>query len=322
RTAKLPPRNPQSKYSAVVVFGDSYSDDEHRQSEPVKNPYKALARIGQNSTGILWPNILVKEMYPGSTPKLYDYAYNAAHANNHLTTWGMHIPDTRAEIQEYLSDVANGKISGGGGDIIYIWWIGINPIDAIWIDACDPTIAGAKHARYPTDALFVNATNRISLQVEEVRFQVQSLRAKVIANSRRASFMIVTVPNIDVAPYQNRLVQKWAGNDKDQQEDILKLLRLLIKQYNEGLQKAIKSIRDKNGEAKGFIRTYDIVLLWKDILNTPEKYGIKNVTTSCFRNNVVCTNVKEYFFWDSLHPTPSVETIFAHDMNRFISDQR
>ncbi|KAG0139247.1 hypothetical protein CROQUDRAFT_111699, partial [Cronartium quercuum f. sp. fusiforme G11] len=178
RTAKLLPRNPQSKYSAVVVFGDSYSDDEHRQSEPYTNPYKPLARIGQKSTGIVWPDLLVKEMSPGSPLNLYDYAYNGAHANNDLTHFRMDIPDTRAQIQEYLSDVDSGKISSGGGDILHILWIGINPIDGIWMDACDPNIAGAKHARYPTDALFVEATNRISQQVEEVRFQVQSLRAK------------------------------------------------------------------------------------------------------------------------------------------------
>lgn len=305
-------------YSSVVVFGDSYSDDEHRKTEPATNPYAAL---GANSTGTLWPNILVKEMSQKSPPKLYDYSYNGAHANKQLTYLGVNIPDTRDEIQEYLSDLKSGHVENGEGSVLYIWWIGINPIDAIWIDACDPEPNGGKGARYPTDHLFLNATNRIDKQVAEVRSQMQDLRANVAANMIPTSYTAVTVPNVDVAPLQHQYVQKWANGDKEMERDLLKLLQMLIEQYNKNIKEAVHSLQIAYGESKGFIRTYDIVPLWNSILRAPEQYGIKNVTGSCLVEQVVCPEVDDYFFWDYLHLSPRVEALISHNIYNFILHQ-
>lgn len=121
---------------------------------------------------------------------MFFFASNGAHSNNQLTSFGLVIPDTRAQIQQYLSDVEAGKIESSEGRILYIWWVGINPIDAIWINACDPnsTTTGGTHARYPTDSQFLNATSRIARQVDEVQYQVASLRANVMANMFIISF--------------------------------------------------------------------------------------------------------------------------------------
>ncbi|KAG0142145.1 hypothetical protein CROQUDRAFT_725288 [Cronartium quercuum f. sp. fusiforme G11] len=318
RPGRLSSRNPQSKYSTVVVFGDSYSDDEHRSWEPVGNPYNELTKLGMNSSGFLWPNHLVKEMSPGSPLKLYNYAYVAAHANNALTARGSDVPDTKTQIQQYLSDVDKGMISSGQGSILYILWIGINPLKQIWHDACDPDFAGVKRARHATDPLFQRAIQRVSQEVEEVKSQVQNLRANVAANRGPASYMIVTTPNIELAPIQRQYVQLWAPNDHKQQKEILSLLTILIVQYNQGLQKEIASIRPQNAEVKGFIGVYDIVPLWKDIISTPKEYGFKNVIDSCGHDGTLCKDVNDFFFWDSIHPTPAAEPIFARDMNNFI----
>ncbi|KAH9820089.1 family 16 carbohydrate esterase [Melampsora americana] len=305
-------------YSSVVVFGDSYSDDEHRKTEPATNPYAAL---GTNSTGILWPSILVKEMSPKNPPELYDYSYNGAHANKHLTYMGVDIPDTRDQIREYLSDLEVGHIEGGEGSRLYIWWIGINPIDAIWIDACDPELNARKGAQYPGDQLFLNAIDRIDKQVEEVRSQMEKLRANVAANMIPTSYLAVTVPNVDVAPLQHQYVQKWANGDEAMERDLLKLLKLLIERYNKNIKEAVHSLQIAYGESKGFIRTYDIVPLWNSILRTPKQYGIKNVTGSCLVGQVVCPDVNDYFFWDYLHLSPRVEALISHDIYNFILNQ-
>lgn len=105
---------------------------------------------------------------------------NGAHANSNLTNMGIDIPDTRAQVKQYLNDVKNGSIANG--DVLYVWWIGINPITTIWTQACDPQANGGAGARYPKDEPFVNATNRIVKQIEEVRNQVSDLRGNKLAN--------------------------------------------------------------------------------------------------------------------------------------------
>lgn len=105
------------------------------------------------------------------------HSSNGAHANSNLTHFGPNIPDTRAQIKEYLSDLKAGKIYRKKGKLLYIWWVGINPIDAIWNNACDQ---GARHA---TDALFRVAMDRVNLQVKEVWTQVKTLMANPDANT-------------------------------------------------------------------------------------------------------------------------------------------
>ncbi|KAG0139932.1 hypothetical protein CROQUDRAFT_718843, partial [Cronartium quercuum f. sp. fusiforme G11] len=304
------------KYSSLVVFGDSYSDNGHNPLKPLQNPvYDAL---GNNSKGILWPNLLAKQLGVHKPLKLYDYAYNGAHANERLTNMGLNITDTRAQIETYLSQLNSGNITDQEIGVLYCLWIGINPIDEIWIEACDPERNGGKGVQYPSDLLFKNATRRISQQVEEIRYQVEHLRENAVVNKSPSSYMIITVPNVSVASLTKDLARKWARGDKQKEKDILRLLELLIEQYNKELICTISQIHLKDLSRHEFIDTYDVTKLWNSMLTHPEKYELKNVTGPCFENNTICSNIDEYLFWDYIHPTPRVEKFLAHDMQEFI----
>ncbi|EGG07222.1 uncharacterized protein MELLADRAFT_62790 [Melampsora larici-populina 98AG31] len=101
---------------------------------------------------------------------------NNAHANQNLTKFAVTVPDTRAQIQTYLSDLEASKVNHGTKEVLYIMWVGINPVDAIWTDAVDPDTNGGKGAQHFTDSLYVNATARVQRQLQEVQYQIQHLR--------------------------------------------------------------------------------------------------------------------------------------------------
>lgn len=310
----------QSKFSSLVVFGDSYSDNGHNASEPLRNPL--YSGLGNASTAILWPNLLQKKLSTDTKVQLYDYAYNGAHANEELTNLGQHIPDTRTQMKDYISDLQSGQISHKSQEVLHVLWVGINPLDAIWIDACDPERNNGTGAQYPNDPPFLNATARIRKQIEEVHYQIAHLRNDTIANkSVLSSFLVVAVPNITIAPLQRDYARDWAKGDTKKKENVLTLLGLLIEQYNNGLIAKFLQSQSTNNATGGFVKVYDVSKIWNSVIQNPRKYGIENITDRCYNNDTPCSDVDKYFFWDYLHPTPAVEKIIAQDMYEFITKQ-
>ncbi|EGG08544.1 uncharacterized protein MELLADRAFT_104982 [Melampsora larici-populina 98AG31] len=259
--------------------------------------------LGNASTGILWPNLLKKKLSNETEVQLYDYAYNGAHANGKLTNFGQRIPDTRTQMKNYISDLQSGKVDHKSQEALHVLWIGINPLDAIWIDACSPDRNNGTGAQYPSDPPFLIATERIQRQVEEVHYQIVQLRNDTLTDKFPSSFLIVTVPNISIAPLQRELAQGWGKGDTEKETNVLALLRLLIEQYNNGLISIFSQIRTTHDVTSRFV-----------------KHGIENISGRCYDNNTPCADIDKYFFWDYLHPTPIVEKILAQDMYEFITN--
>ncbi|KAH9809724.1 family 16 carbohydrate esterase [Melampsora americana] len=305
----------QSKFSSLVVFGDSYSDNGHNASDPLRNPI--YAGLGNASTAILWPNILKKKLSTHTEVQLYDYAYNGAHANEELTNLGPHITDTRTQMKDYILDLQSGKVSHKSQEVLHMLWVGINPLDAIWIDACEPGRNNGTGAQYPSDPLFLNATTRIQKQIEEVHYQIAHLRNYTISND----FLIVAVPNITIAPLQRGYAQDWAKGDTKKEANVLKLLGLLIEQYNNGLISIFSQSQTTNDTTGGSVKVYDVSKIWDSVIRNPQKFGIDNISDRCYNNDTPCSDIDKYFFWDYLHPTPIVEKIIAEDMFEFITKQ-
>lgn len=301
-----------SVFSSVVVFGDSYSDNGHNSSAPGQNP--VFEALGKASIGVQWPNTLVKRLSADHPVKLHDYAYNNAHANQQLTKFAVTVPDTREQIETYLSDLEGSKVDHGDKEVLYIMWIGINSVDAIWTDAVDSDANGGKGAQHFTDALYVNATSRVQRQIQEVQYQMKHLLENHNVKKFPSKFMIITVPNTSMAPLEHAGVKKWTNGNKQKSEVLLSMLRALIKQYNDGLFSTFA-----NPHSKNVVKVHDIMKIWNFVVTHPKKYGIKNLTDSCLTKKTVCPNVDEYFFWDFIHVTPKVQRLFGEDIYQFVS---
>ncbi|EGG07223.1 uncharacterized protein MELLADRAFT_71759 [Melampsora larici-populina 98AG31] len=121
-----------------------------------------------------------------------------------------------------------------------------------------------------------------------------------------------------MTPLEHAGVKKWTNGNKQKSEVLLSMLRALIKQYNDGLFSTFAKPQFKDSPDCG-PKVYDISNIWNFIVTHPKKYGIKNLTDSCFTNNTVCHNVDEYFFWDYIHVTPKVQRLFGEDIYKFVS---
>ncbi|KAF7831107.1 GDSL esterase/lipase [Senna tora] len=99
---------------------------------------------------------------------------------------------------------------------------------------------------------------------------------------------------------------------KSKKGQCLKRVNEWIMDFNSRVQKLIHTLNHRLPNAKLiFADTYPLVL---DLINNPSTYGFKvsntsccNVDTSigglCLPNSKLCSNRKEYVFWDAFHPS-------------------
>ncbi|CAL9211467.1 GDSL esterase/lipase At5g37690-like [Musa acuminata AAA Group] len=96
-----------------------------------------------------------------------------------------------------------------------------------------------------------------------------------------------------------------------------------VLQFNSRVKKLLVGLNSKlPGAQMAFADCYDIVL---DLINHPEQYGFKvshtsccNVDTTvgglCLPNSRLCSDRKEYVFWDAYHPTDAANEVIANEL--------
>ena len=73
------------------------------------------------------------------------------------------------------------------------------------------------------------------------------------------------------------------------------------------------------------IALYDHVAISDRIRESPQDYGLTNITEPCqpvFPVEAVCSSPDEYYFWDENHPTSRVHQIIGEDMATFVATQQ
>ncbi|PRQ45345.1 putative triacylglycerol lipase [Rosa chinensis] len=107
---------------------------------------------------------------------------------------------------------------------------------------------------------------------------------------------------------------------KSKKGQCLKKVNKWVLEFNSKVEKLIASLNRRLPKAKfSFADTYSDVL---DLISNPTTYGFKvsntsccNVDTSigglCLPNSKICTNRKDYVFWDAFHPSDAANAVLA-----------
>ncbi|KAM4123987.1 hypothetical protein ACB094_01G198500 [Castanea mollissima] len=109
---------------------------------------------------------------------------------------------------------------------------------------------------------------------------------------------------------------------KSKNGECLKRVNQWILDFNSSVQKLLASLSQRLPNAKLiFADTYPAVL---DLIDNPSKYGFMvsntsccNVDTSigglCLPNSKLCSNRRDYVFWDAFHPSDKANAVLAEE---------
>ncbi|CAH7678541.1 expressed protein [Phakopsora pachyrhizi] len=204
--------------------------------------------------------------------------------NNGLTNFTDKVPDTRDQTKEFLNDLESGKVQLGRSESLIFWWIGINSLDAIWVETCGPQPDHRAGASDRNDALFLEAIRRTDRQINEVRDQILGLSSTLSEKGKgELASIVVTTPHVSSAPMQKGYVNDWSKGNQKLAKDYLNLLDIIIEHYNDLIIELIVTTLAKIRDLKGFfkeleldvgrrnlnVRVYDVVELWNRVRNSP-----------------------------------------------------
>ncbi|KAK4429411.1 GDSL esterase/lipase EXL1 [Sesamum alatum] len=123
---------------------------------------------------------------------------------------------------------------------------------------------------------------------------------------------LLSLPPIGCLPSQRTL---RGGPDRNCVDEYNQVARL----FNKKLSAALNSINRQFPEAR--IVNIDIYNYFLDLIDNPQKYGFKIANKGCcgtgtlevaFLCKYTCSNVSDYVFWDSFHPTERTYRLIVH----------
>jgi phospholipase/lecithinase/hemolysin len=298
-----PPGAPKPRFDKIVVFGDSLSDPGNlfvltgqysvRPFAPIPSaPY--LIGGFHFTNGPTWAEDTSRELHSPSgagpalrVPHLYtNYAFGGARAR---TGAGSGAPDLAAQVGLYFADFS------GAADTrsLYVIWLGANDLrDAIEVLATDQT--GATSMGIVQAALGSVAQNVGTLWAAGAR-----------------TFLIPNEPDIALTPAL--LVQPPQAQAAAAQ---------LSAAYNAGLAQVIAGLQAQLPQTT--IVRLDVFTLLHAVIAAPKLYGFTNTTQPCLTFGVVaraiCSDPREYVFWDAIHPTAAVHRVLANMAEGVLGD--
>jgi thermolabile hemolysin len=263
-----------SPFSNLVIFGDSLSD---------------VGNTSQTSFGI----------YPGP------YYYQARFSNGPVYTEAL---ATGLGLGAMTNSAAGGndfayggaQTSGTGGATgAFIEDVDEQVTDFLGSRTVDPrslfeVFSGAND--------FINGQTNVNAPVGTITAQIGRLVA-----AGATQFFVPNLPLLGDTPQFN-------GSPATQTQ-----YNMLTTQFNAALSAALDNLQANNA-ALTFFRL-DVAGLFEDLQSNPAAYGLTNVTspaapglspgTLFYNRNKIATNANQYLFWDDLHPTTTVHSIFA-----------
>ncbi len=288
----------QAPYGQIVVFGDSLSDSgnafalRHAQSIPPYDTLDALlipsapyAKGGHHfSNGATWveqfarPSGLagsVRPAFQGAGVKASNYAVGGARAYDD----GINV-DLGAQVNAFLTD-AGGKAPS---DALYVVEFGGNDVR----DALAALASGGDPATI------------IGASLASIGSSIEALHA---AGAKK--FLVWNAPDLRVTPAIHILDSVSPGASQ--------AIGVLEQTFNAGLGSLLAQLSGLPGIE---IKLLDAFQKVNDIAADPAAYGLDVVNAACVTPDVSpfdCQRPDDYLFWDGIHPTKVVHTIFAQE---------
>jgi phospholipase/lecithinase/hemolysin len=275
------------QFSAIVAFGDSLSD--------LGNTYNLLGDWGAYgladynsdfydqgrwSNGPLWVEDLALKfgfaaLQRNSESNLYgtDFAWGGSTSFSGLSFEAL--PNLQTQIGYYIALLtAKYARMPQPADALFTVWSGGN--DVIY------------YVTYP---------DLYPLTPQEVRENIATAITSLYQVGAR-TFLVPNLPPLGDKPnFRNTKYQKPAND--------------FVAAYNPLLHTKLADLRQSLSGIT--IIEFDVYTLFKDVLNTPKKYGLTNVTDAAFNDNkdTIAADVDHYLFWDGTHPTMAGHAIVA-----------
>jgi len=229
----------------IVVFGDSLSDNGNFFEMTDKSiPKEPPYFKGRFSNGPVWIELLAKNLKLDITSKLQftDYAFALAWASDATENGSGGLVSLSWEINNYLEQ--DPTHGEAAKNNLFVLWIGSN--DYL-------TGRPNEDAEVVTD----NAIKFIQQGVE-----------RLIKDGAR-HFLIINLPDLGETP-----TAKEGGNA------FIKRLSFLSTMHNQKLSRMIAQLSLQHPEIE--FTPYDLIPIFNDIIQNPEKYNYKNVSLPCY----------------------------------------
>ncbi|MEX0271656.1 SGNH/GDSL hydrolase family protein [Leptolyngbyaceae cyanobacterium UHCC 1019] len=259
-------------FTNLYVFGDSLSD--------TGNLYRATGNLippppyfnGRLSNGPLWVEYLAPKLNLTYTPQT-NFAFAGATTGTLNTTLPGGVPGLQQEVNLFttLNPVADPTA-------LYIVWSGANDY------------LGGKQ-------------QNPAIPVSNLSTAIQSL-----AGVGAKNIVVANLPDLGKLPGTIANPQASAG------------LTALSGAHNSFLAQTLSLLSPSLSPSGVNLIPLDVNALFNDALTNPAKYGFTNTTESCISPPpllnpgvvpTVCSNPREYVFWDDIHPTTATHAFIG-----------
>jgi phospholipase/lecithinase/hemolysin len=129
------------------------------------------------------------------------------------------------------------------------------------------------------------------------------LRLTMLHTAGARKFLVLNVPPIGETPAIKSMGAQASG-----------LANFLSDHFNSELSNRLDDLEDDIADIS--ITRLNVHGIVMDIIGSPSDYGLTEVSQACLTPGVApysCTDPDNYFFWDGVHPTKTVHSIFSQE---------
>jgi outer membrane lipase/esterase len=264
-------------YSRLVVFGDSLSDNGNLFALAGQPPAPYFQ--GRFSNGPVFTELLGfnagRSAIGASVSGSVNYAYGGSRTDNAIAF----PPGMRQQLTSYAA--AGGAF--GSGDLVSVLGGANNIFQSIAAFAVLPPAGQTNPTGYVAPA--------VSGAVSDMSFIVNDIAAR-----GAGTILVTNLPRLGVTP-QFRTTPVAALAD------------FAGSQFNTGLANALMAIAPNRPDTN--IILFDLAKVSDVLAGDPGRFGLTNVTQSCFTGVSVCSSPDSYLYWDGVHPTAAGHRLIA-----------